>query len=184
MNTQQGSRVFLVLLALVLQACAGAGGRGPDAAPERRAAVCDSPVAIPEGLIRPGGIVLFGEIHGVRELPAVFGDIVCTVAASGLPVEVGLEMPKGEQPIVDRFMGSSGSSSEAATLIASAFWSRSYQDGRSSQARLDLLGLVRIDVEQEDLHGHPLGSQPSQTILDLHQRVGQRLRRAPDGGVW
>jgi hypothetical protein len=39
-----------------------------------------TPVANAESLIKPGRIVLVGEMHGTREIPAVVADLACMVA--------------------------------------------------------------------------------------------------------
>jgi len=104
---------------------------------------CDQSGALPKELLEPGSVVLFGEIHGSQELPAIFGEAVCTAAASGLAVEVGFEQPRGEQASVDAFLESTGEAADVAALLATPFWSREYRDGRSSQARVDLLERLR-----------------------------------------
>jgi hypothetical protein len=103
---------------------------------------------VPASLVAQGSTLLFGEVHGVRELPAFFGEAVCTTAASGLQVEVGLEIPRTDQAGVDAFLQSQGAPSDVESLIASSFWSRDFQDGRSSQARVDLLERLRVLIAQ------------------------------------
>lgn len=105
--------------------------------------MCGATLSLPKELLVPGGVVLFGEIHGVQELPAVFGDAVCATASSGAPVEIGIEAPKSEQASFDRFLASQGTPSDRTALLATPFWSGAYQDGRRSQARADLLDRLR-----------------------------------------
>jgi hypothetical protein len=78
----------------------------------------------------------------VQELPAFFGEAVCSTATSGLPVEIGLEMPRADQAKVDSFLASPGAESDVLALLATPFWSAA-QDGRPSQARVALLQRIR-----------------------------------------
>jgi hypothetical protein len=125
------------LLVLALIGCA--------ARPEPATSIvtCHDAGALPAPLLEAGNVLLFGEIHGSRELPALFGEAVCSAARAGLPVEVGLEHPRGEQASVDAFLASAGDSSDVGALLAAPFWSRTYQDGRSSRATVALLERLR-----------------------------------------
>ncbi|MDG2521395.1 hypothetical protein P7B02_07560 [Caulobacter segnis] len=84
--------------------------------------------------------VLFGEAHGTKELPALFGDLVCAYAASGA-VTVGLEFLPAEQAALDAYLASDGGAQARATLLASAGWSD--RGGRASVAILDLIDRLR-----------------------------------------
>jgi hypothetical protein len=138
------TRVCALALTAALCGCAGHSGRPmPETAPRPVAAACSESIAVPRDLLEPGGIVLFGEIHGAQELPAIFGEAVCGTAASGLPVDVGFEMPRDEQASVDAFLASPGAPSDVEALLATPFWSSEYQDGRRSQARVALLDRLR-----------------------------------------
>jgi hypothetical protein len=132
------------VLSLILCGCAGSleGSRQAVATPPG-AGACGGSLPLPEDLLQPGGLVLFGEIHGVQELPVAFGDAVCAAASSGAPVEVGLEAPQGEHANLDRFLASQGTPADRAALLATPFWSSAYQDGRRSRARADLLDRLR-----------------------------------------
>jgi hypothetical protein len=89
--------------------------------------------------------VLVGDLHGTREIPAAFGALVCHAAAGhrGQTVLAGLEIPAGEQPAIDAFLDGPGDAAAVRTLLAGDFWRREYQDGRSSEAVLGLLGELR-----------------------------------------
>lgn len=106
------------------------------------AADCDSfPHA--DTLLRPGVIVLLGEIHGTDQCPAVVSTLVCRALQLGLRVNVGLEIPIEEQPRIDRYLSSAGTKRDRDSLLAGEFWQRSYQDGRSSQAMVRLIESLR-----------------------------------------
>ncbi|HUJ27945.1 MAG TPA: hypothetical protein VLW85_18115 [Myxococcales bacterium] len=91
-----------------------------------------------EGVARPGALVIFGELHGTNEIPALFGDVVERAAKRGR-VHVGLELP-----------GESG-----------AIWTDPFQSGRTSKAmraliaRLHALGVdvFWFDSNEKDRDG-------------------------------
>lgn len=121
-----------------------ASSPSPQAEPSPTAPVaCNGEITGREHLTAP--LVIMGEIHGTREIPAAFGDLVCHAAASrrGRTILVGLEMPSGEQAAFDAFLSSGGDAAAVRALLAQEFWQRDYQDGRSSQAMLDLLEELR-----------------------------------------
>jgi len=117
----------------------------PTPAPAARAAAapCAPGPELPAAWLAPGRTVLFGDWHGTEELPAFFGEAVCRVAAGGLPVLVGLELPRDEQARVERFLATGDEREASAALLEGRFWRREYQDGRSSQAMAALLGRLR-----------------------------------------
>ncbi|MFC1640286.1 hypothetical protein ACFL3B_05950 [Gemmatimonadota bacterium] len=98
---------------------------------------------MPHELLQPGSVILFGEIHGAQELPALFGEAVCNTVASGHTVEVGFEVPQEEQASFDSFFASSGAPSDVDALLGTPFWQSDYQDGRRSRAIAGLLERLR-----------------------------------------
>lgn len=101
------------------------------------------PIAGLEPLIRPGAVLLLGEIHGTAESPAFVGDVACRVARAGLPVVVALELPVEGEERVDAFLRSDGGEEDRRALLAGPAWQASYQDGRTSAAMLELIERVR-----------------------------------------
>ena len=91
-------------------------------------------------VVRPDFIIM-GEAHGTAELPAAFADLVCTYAASGVPLTVGLEFLPAEQAAIDAYLASSGDAAARATLLASPAWAS--RDGRASQAMFTLIETLR-----------------------------------------
>lgn len=85
-------------------------------------------------------MLLLGEIHGTVEVPELVGDLVCAAAARDLPVLLGLEIPEFEQSSLRRFVYGEINECE---LTAGRFWTRPFQDGRSSTAMADLLTRAR-----------------------------------------
>ncbi|HEY0065362.1 MAG TPA: hypothetical protein VGC21_24810 [Telluria sp.] len=87
-----------------------------------------------------GGVVLFGEYHGTREAPRFFGECVREFAARGERPAVFLEMSTSESTRLEDYLSSR--TGEKA-LLAGRHWQ--VQDGRSSQAVLGLLRMLRGD---------------------------------------
>lgn len=103
---------------------------------------CDQQIDSAESILQSGNIVLFGEVHGTIEVPEFISTLTCQAAKSGLTVRVGLEIPKQEQSLVNQFILSPLEKPDTMTLVASEFWTRELQDGRSSRAMLNLLKTI------------------------------------------
>ncbi|MCY1040414.1 hypothetical protein OV208_03695 [Corallococcus sp. bb12-1] len=97
---------------------------------------------LPE-LLHPGLTLLIGEQLGSKEAPQMVGHVVCQAAQTGLTVVLGLSIPDTEQARVDAYLASPGAPADQDALLEGRFWSRPYQDGRSSRAILELIDRVR-----------------------------------------
>lgn len=86
--------------------------------------------------------VVLGEMHGTREIPAFFGDMVARVARVR-PVTASLELPASEGERIEHFLASKGSAADRAALLDSGYWRNPMKDGRSSLAMVDLLDALR-----------------------------------------
>lgn len=95
-------------------------------------------------------LVFFGEIHGTNEIPDLVGSHICALVSSRRAVLLGLEIPSEEQTRIDTFLQSSGSTAQVQALLAGPHWRTARPDGRSSQAMLRLLELVRTLKQQPD----------------------------------
>jgi hypothetical protein len=153
----------LMLSLVLVSACAGAApepraGAGSPAttpsapvaaaaAPKLGADACGPEIAGADAVIAPGAIVMLGEMHGSREIPGFTGNLACRAAVAGHAV-VGLEIPRVEQAALDRFLASNGSPRDREALVRGAHWHRAEQDGRSSQAMVDLIERVRALRQQ------------------------------------
>ncbi|HEY2030904.1 MAG TPA: hypothetical protein VGH20_17025 [Myxococcales bacterium] len=83
-----------------------------------------------DGVVEPGALVIFGELHGTDQIPAFVGDVAVAAARKGR-VHVGLELPVGDEP------------------GKTALWHGPAQYGVSSRAMLGLIERLRaagIDV--------------------------------------
>jgi hypothetical protein len=111
------------------------GGKGEGACPER--------VRYFRDVVRPGLTLLIGEQLGTLQVPRVVGNLVCEAAQAGHAVVLGLNIPRHEQAAVDRYLASPGRPVDQDVLLREHFWTRPFQDGRSSWAMVDLLDRVR-----------------------------------------
>jgi hypothetical protein len=102
-------------------------------------------------VLTPGAVVLLGELHGTREIPALVGALACHAGSAGAPVLVALEVPREEQRAVDAYLESDGGEDARGALLEGTFWRRPYQDGRSSEAMLALLERVRAWRQRDGL---------------------------------
>jgi len=94
-------------------------------------------------LLKPGRILLLGEMHGTEESPAFALDVACHATRAKLPVILGLELSPAEQKRVDGFLDSEGTAADREALLAGSIWQRTYQDGRNSLAMADLIDGAR-----------------------------------------
>jgi tetratricopeptide (TPR) repeat protein len=131
-----------LLIAASLSGCAKPAA---PAAPAATARSCGTPIAGLQAVVSPGGAVLIGDMHGTAEIPRFVGDLVCQAAATGVAVRLGLELPEEEQGRIDAYLGSDGGAAARTALLAGPFWQRSYQDGRSSAAMVQLIESVRVE---------------------------------------
>lgn len=88
-------------------------------------------------------VLLVGEVHGTAETPARVAELAAAMATAEQPLIVGLEIWRTEQESIDRFLASAGTGEDVQQLLATPFWQRSYQDGRSSAAMAGLLESLR-----------------------------------------
>ncbi len=77
-----------------------------------------APIDGMEPLLKPGRILLLGELHGTQESPAFVLDVACHAAHSDLPLIVGLELRSNLQSGVDAFLDSKGSEEDRSALLS------------------------------------------------------------------
>ncbi len=136
------------LAGLALAAFAPVARLAADPTPGRPSPPIRAPLACKsvEGfapLLRPGSVLLLGELHGTAESPAFTGNAACLALAAGRSVTVGLEIWQEEEPRIAAFLASAGAAADRAALLDSPFWRDSYQDGRRSEAMAALLENLR-----------------------------------------
>jgi hypothetical protein len=136
-------------------------------------------------VLLPGRLVLFGEIHGTAEAPAVFSSAVCRALEQGLELSVGLEFNRDQVDPLHVYLESGGDKEAVERLLRSPFWSRSMQDGRSSAAMLDMVERLRqlkhqhpklsVFVLYEQIDSAAVGTTPDEIMA--HRVRVERERR-------
>jgi hypothetical protein len=86
--------------------------------------------------------VFVGDLHGTVQAPAFVKALICHLLSAGDAVVLALEYPRDQQHFLDSFLHSH-SADPKRDLLASPFWSRPTQDGRTSRAMLQLLEWIR-----------------------------------------
>jgi len=89
-------------------------------------------------------IVMVGEHHGTREMPAVFGRLVCNALRRGNTVAVGLELAAGDAAPLADYLAADGGTAARARLLSGTTWRSPHKDGRQSEAMLRLIERLRV----------------------------------------
>lgn len=97
---------------------------------------CGPPISGLAPILGPGRMVLLGEFHGSREVPAFAGAVVCEASKRG-PVMVALELSPSEA--VTAWFAGDDTPQARARVLAEPQWAGAYQDGRTSVAMFELL---------------------------------------------
>lgn len=90
--------------------------------------------------------VLVGEVHGTRETPALFGELVCDAVSRGERVLVALEFPAQAAPAFATYFASDGGADAELLLLSESGWldqAGRFPDGRTSEAMLELVRRLR-----------------------------------------
>jgi len=82
-------KFFASLLLIALASCSHSNQPIPGSM------ACQKPKGIPAG-----DLLLFGEMHGSKEAPAVISEITCVLSNSN-NIAVGIEAPSVDQPLID-----------------------------------------------------------------------------------
>ena len=122
-----------------------------------------------DALLKPGAVLLLGEMHGTAESPGFTAEAACAAVKAGRPVTVALELPATDADRLTAFLASEGTEKDRAAFLESPFWQSAYQDGRASRSRLDLLERVRALRRA----GHPV----KVTFFDVNEYNADRDRR-------
>jgi hypothetical protein len=97
--------------------------------------------------MNPRTTLILGELHGTREVPAFAANLACR-ATRAVETVVALEIPDTEQARIDAYLASSGDANARAKLLQGEFWDFPMQDGRRSEAMVQLLEAARRLREQ------------------------------------
>ena len=113
---------------------------------------CNPVPGLEAALNSPARVLWFGEVHGTTETPALFGDIVCAVAAhDNRPVVVALERTPQETEQWLAFLRADTPEPMTGFLLTGAQWRQRAQDGRNSEAMLALALRLRDMVKSGDV---------------------------------
>ncbi|RKH39389.1 hypothetical protein [Corallococcus sicarius] len=144
--------------------------------------------------VKPGGVVLLGELHGTQEVPRFIAQSVCQLVTSGTPVSLGLELPLENEARVKRFLESKGEEADWLQLMESPFWRSPYPDGRGSEAVANMLEQLRqlraqgLDVtafvyDHPKLNGQKREDALAATVLSQVKAAPTRLHLVMSGNV-
>jgi hypothetical protein len=144
--------------------------------------------------VKPGGVLLLGELHGTQEVPRFIAQTACQVASSGTKVTVGLELPEENEERVERFLTSAGKEEDWLKLMEAPFWRSPYQDGRSSEAMANMLEQLRrlrmqgMDVavfvyDQPGLQGQEHEDAVAAAVLERVKAAPERFYVVVSGNV-
>lgn len=152
---------------------------------------CTPPVGTDALLAMPQRIIVLGESHGTAEAPAAFGQMVCA-AAQGGAVTVALELPTAMQAQLDAFLSAPDDIRAMEALSGSPFLNPRMNDGRSSEAMMAMMRLVRqLRAQGRDVTFHafqPSKLRPPQMIqawyeLDMGHALAEGALARPDARV-
>ncbi|RKH04343.1 hypothetical protein D7V97_25425 [Corallococcus sp. CA053C] len=144
--------------------------------------------------VKPGGVMLLGELHGTQEVPRFIAQSVCQLVTSGTPVSVGLELPVENEERVKHFLQSQGQEADWLKLMESPFWRSPYPDGRGSEAVANMLEQLRqlraqgLDVavfvyDHPKLTGQQREEALAATVLSHVKAEPQRFHLVMSGNV-
>lgn len=139
-------------------------------------------------------LLLFGELHGTAESPALLGELLREQPAAR-PIRLGLEWPIELQSRVETYFRSSGTPADRVAFAAGRDWT--WYDGRMSQAWLALVDTLRDlhrqgrDVQifmMEPSYGTPAevnaaGGFVKVKEAGMAQAIRAQLDRAPPGSL-
>jgi hypothetical protein len=136
-------------------------------------------------VLEAGGLLLLSDPAGSQETAEAFDQLVCSALSRGLEVSVALSVSAAEQQRLNTYLDSSGTAEDRAALLRGRFWSRLWQDGRSSEAVMALLERLRLRRAQRqsvavlaadvDLRGNVRTAFISATLLEHHRQYPTRL---------
>lgn len=116
-------------------------------------------------------LIVLGELHGTREVPALAGALAQRYTAAGEPVVIALELPRDGNAAVRRYLATDGSAQARRQLLAERFLRppAPAHDGRRNQAVVELIEQVRV------LRRH--GRDVAVVLIDVEQSRGDAAWR-------
>lgn len=122
-------------------------------------------------------IILIGELHGTQETPRLFGNLVTVAAAeNNKRIGAGLELPIVLQRLIDEAVkNNTAIDSFREQLLADPAWQK-INDGRSSQAMLDLVCDALELAQSQKLSLFFFDTENIERDESMAQFIGQRVR--------
>jgi hypothetical protein len=145
-STRSFLNLFVFVPAICLQACSAGTSRSIRTEAAVRLA-CGAPLSGANDVLKPYATVILGEFHGTSEVPQLVSRLVCQASTIGLKVRLGLEIPREEQGVIEALLRSKDVEAATTSLLQGSFWTRDFQDGRSSEAMLALLLRLREFIQ-------------------------------------
>jgi hypothetical protein len=126
----------------------------------------------------PATITLVGEVHGTQEIPRLFGDLVKVAAGSATaPIAVGLELPISLQPVLDQAVRERATCEQLRDrLFHSPSWQK-LNDGRGSEAMLELLCNVAALAEQSKVSLFVFDTETKERNETMAHAIASTLER-------
>ena len=134
--------------------------------------------------------LVIGELHGTVQTPALFGELVCALASSGMRILVGLELMVWSESAIDAYLRSDGTAEDRTTALTDSRWldptNIEVPDGRHSGAMWDLVERLRLlraaghEVEVTTFRGYLLPGE--QSLTPFEARMAETLLEAEAGG--
>ena len=133
---------------------------------------------------------MIGELHGTVQTPALFGELVCALASSGMRILVGLELMVWSESAIDAYLRSDGTAEDRTTALTDSRWldptNIEFPDGRHSGAMWDLVERLRLlrkaghDVAVTTFRGYMLPGE--QSLTPFEARMAETLLEAEARG--
>lgn len=98
---------------------------------------CTPLAPVPQAVLDAPLLVL-GDVHGTREVPAFVAAYLCAALGQGRALTLALELPASSQHAIDAWMTGAGGAQELDRLAGAGWWRNTRQDGRTSAAMLAL----------------------------------------------
>lgn len=111
-------------------------------------------------------IIIVGELHGSKEMPAFAGKLLCYYAKKKVPVLLGFELPTSAQSVLNAYHISQGTKEDKDKLFSAKFWEWGGKTGQASSAIFDLIELNR-KIAREDGKTMPFFYQTSESLTSL-----------------
>lgn len=135
---------------------------------------CTPLEAIPAA-VADAPFLVFGEVHGTREVPAFVAAYLCAAAKQQRGITLAIELPSTAQDALDAFMASEGTPQDVERLLSSGPWRSPRQDGRTSIDTLRLIQQARtLRAEGADIRIAAI--DPVAATLQRSTAMAERLR--------